>query len=198
MHGVSHVCGEEEGAGQGLLVGGAHVDVVGGSWENRQATNYGREHVGVSALSGTASNFLVIEQCNETDGSFLIQSGTVGHGVDQTSSSTVRTVKVVQARGENELPEQTTQTGLLRVEEDHFKIKHISRLHASLCGNELHKVRMMTLSNSLERGEFTTLRLRACGGAGSTVKLSLNKTSNREELRLFVEREISLAVKMDS
>ena len=144
----------------------------------------------------------MIEQCNQTDGRFVIQRGAISNRVNQASRGTVGTIQVIQSGREDKLFEQAAKTRLLSVEQDHFKVKHVSRLNTSFGSNELHKVRMMTLSDCFQGSEFTIICLPICSaialGSTSTVKLSSNETGNGEQLRLLIERKAFLTVKVNS
>lgn len=138
----------------------------------------------------------MIEQGNEADGGFIVQSGLVGDGVNETDGGAVRAVQVVQTGREDELLQHATQTGLLGIEQNQFKVEDVLGLDASLGSNKLDEVGVMALGHGLERrevihllGVVTSARSLSAAGLGftSAVELGSKQASDGEQLCLLVE-----------
>lgn len=132
VDGVSHVGGDEEGFGEGLLVGGGcscglfrKVDVLvtavaGGrvsacGGENGESAEDGGEEVGVGALGGLGADFFVVEADGHADGGVAVEGGGRGCGGDEAHDGAVCHAEVVETRGEDEFVAETADAGLLSV-----------------------------------------------------------------------------------
>lgn len=139
----------------------------------------------------------MVEEGNETDGVFVIESRIIGNGVNQTDSGTEGAVQVVQTGREDELVQHATEAGLVSVEQDHLEVQNVGRLDTSLGSNKLDKVRVVTLGHGLQGREFAILVGFRSLGLASAVELSSNQPRNGEQLGLLVESKCLLAVQMD-
>lgn len=114
--------------------------------------------------------------------------------------------QVVKSGGEDELFVKTTKSAALSIIENDLKIENILWLSLGSFSYQLDNSRVMSLGEGGQRSEWLIGIIIRLGfillliGRDWSILIQLcsDKAENREELGLLVEREVLLAVEMDS
>lgn len=214
VDGVGHVGGHEERAGERLLVGrglfALVVDVLvaavaGGvtvAGQHGQASQHGRQQVGVSSLCRLGANLLVVEADGQADGGVGVEGVRGADGGDEALDGAVGHAQVVEAGREDELVVDAANDGLLRVVEHQLKVDNGGHVDAGLVGNHVEHGRVVAHRQLLQRLKVLVLLHGVVVGLGLLLGLALvelggGETRNGEQLNLVVGLKVCLAVQMD-